>query len=181
MPAQKPPYRSPRNAFASLLTLVRLLKIAILIASTSMLTTAYATEPLFDRISIAEKSGNIFPEKCCWIELPKSERLREVRRAQQCSAIGGPVGKFRIEDKQLWLDALRTCGEEMPLDAIYPDMHGPVVASWLSGNFRIQLTFRCPNVREEQYCQSAHVLVLREGQVVSLTEKPSKTGSNVAH
>ena len=105
--------------------------------------SAQATRPLLDRIQHAGLHGQILPEACCWVPLPPSPALAEARLAQQCSAIGGPVGRFALEDGQLWLQGLLTCGGELALSAIYPQMSGPVRADWVSGHFTLDLGPGC--------------------------------------
>lgn len=114
---------------------------------TSMLLVAagasQATEPMRDTLQVGERSGRFIPEECCWVDLPRTERLIAARRAQLCSAIGGPVGRFELRGEEVWLAGLRVCGGEMPLDEIYPEMTGPTPATWLNGRFRIDLDFLC--------------------------------------
>lgn len=105
--------------------------------------TSQATEPMRDILQIGERSGRFIPEECCWVDLPRTERLRAAKRAQACSAIGGPVGQFELRDEEVWLVGLRVCGGEMPLDEIYPEMTGPTPATWLNGRFRVDLDRLC--------------------------------------
>ena len=105
--------------------------------------SAQATRPLMDRVQHAGLHGEILPEACCWMPLPPSQALAEARLAQQCSALGGPVGRFALEDGQLWLQGLHTCGGELALSTIYPQMHGPVRADWVSGQFTLDLGPGC--------------------------------------
>lgn len=105
--------------------------------------SAQATRPLMDRVQYAGLHGEILPEACCWMPLPPSQALAEARLAQQCSALGGPVGRFALEDGQLWLQGLHTCGGELALSTIYPQMDGPVRADWVSGQFTLDLGPGC--------------------------------------
>ena len=119
-----------------------------------------ATEPLVSPVHIGEHHGVIYPEKCCSMDLPRTEKLREMRLAQSCTAIGGPVGQFEITDGKVWLTALRTCGGEIPLNEVYPEMSGPVVATWLDGRFGAKLVFQCTiNSYQRVYKHSAKIVV----------------------
>ena len=119
-----------------------------------------ATEPLFSLVRIGEHHGAIYPEECCWMDLPRTQKLRELALAQRCSAIGGPVGQFEITDGKVWLTALRTCGGEIPLNEVYPEMSGPVVATWLDGRFGAKLVFQCTiNSYQRVYKHSAKIVV----------------------
>ena len=77
-----------------------LLRLTIILLLTWQMPWALATEPLHDQLTVDNETGHIFPEKCCWLALPESELLRSARRAQNCTAIGGPVGQYMFsEDK----------------------------------------------------------------------------------
>ena len=111
-----------------------------------LLAVAYpsaATRPLIDRIVVGDESGEIFPEKCCWVDLPKTENLTAAKRAERCSAIGGPVGRFELVDEKIWLVGLLRCGGELPLSYVYPEMPDRVPATWLSGTYFVKLSPRC--------------------------------------
>ena len=71
------------------------------------------------------------------VDMPPSERLRAAKRAEACSAIGGPVGRFQLWEGHVWLIGLRRCGADVPLEDIYPEMTGPALATWLTGRFRV--------------------------------------------
>jgi hypothetical protein len=104
---------------------------------------AMATRPLMDQIVVGDERGEIVPDKCCWVELPRTPLLVEARLAEQCSAIGGPVGTFALIDNKLWLEGLLRCGGDIPLQQIYPEATGPIMASWLNGNYVLKLTPLC--------------------------------------
>src|SRR3546814_18528393 len=71
---------------------------------------AYATEPLHDLVTMDGKTGFLFPDKCCWVKLPSSDKLDAAKlEGTQCSAIGGPVGNFELADGKLLLRRLRAC------------------------------------------------------------------------
>ena len=102
-----------------------------------------ATEPLHDILFIDGHDGPFFPEKCCWVDLPRTEKLIAARRQENCSAIGGPVGRFRIADGKVWLVGLRRCGGDMPLKEIFPELGNPAFAKWLNGAFRAEVNHMC--------------------------------------
>lgn len=116
------------------------------LALTATLATAllaagpsYATEPLHDQLTHGTSSGYIFPATCCWLDLPPSEALFALKRAERCSAIGGPVGSYRYQDDKLWLVELRRCSGAIPLNQVFPDLESPALAVWLSGDFTARL------------------------------------------
>jgi len=102
-----------------------------------------ATEPLHDQLEVGKQSGPFFPDKCCWIDMPKTEKMVEARLAERCSAIGGPVGHFRLEDNKIWLDKLLVCGGDIPLKKIYPELDSPAHAAWLNGVFFAKIEHAC--------------------------------------
>lgn len=118
----------------------RLVLLLILLAVTY--PTA-ATKPLLDTIVVGEESGEIVPEECCWVELPRSESLTAAKRSERCSAIGGPVGRFELIGDELWLVGLLKCGGELPLSYVYPEMPERIPAVWLSGKYFVNLSPRC--------------------------------------
>ena len=102
-----------------------------------------ATPPLTDTLTIGDERGPIHPEKCCWLELPKTERLITAKRAESCSAIGAPVGRFELVDQKIWLIGLSRCGGDLPLDQIFPEFGDRVQADWLNGVFFAKFTPMC--------------------------------------
>ncbi|MGO4476338.1 hypothetical protein AB4Z32_08770 [Massilia sp. 2TAF26] len=129
-----------------------------------------ATEPLIDQYADGARSGRIFPSSCCWVELPDNERIWKIRRKEfGCSAIGGPVGRFRLEDGKLWMTGLMKCSGDIPLQEIYPDMKSPAFAEWLSGTFKTVLDYRCHAGSQSIYAVSQE-LVVEKGVVRSLKE-----------
>lgn len=145
----------------------------IIFATLSLLAIgpAGATRPLFDQYSDGEHTGNIFPDKCCHLELPEDKRIRELRRQQigNCSAAGGPVGVFRREDGKLWLTGLAECRGEIRLRRLYPDLEGPVVATWLSGTFTAHLD-QCYGAGVQLKPAVTQTLVVEQGVVKSVVE-----------
>lgn len=71
----------------------RLKPIVAMLLLIGAIPQAFATEPLHDQLTIDAEQGQIFPEKCCWIDLPESRQLQELRLSDRCSALGGPVGQ----------------------------------------------------------------------------------------
>ena len=132
---------------------------------------AGATLPLFDKVVIDGKSGNIFPEKCCWMPLPKTEKLIQARRAENCSAIGGPVGVFEVADGKLWLTGLSKCAGPLPLKNIYPELRSPAPATWLSGRFTAYTDYQCTSSSSEPVFRTKTVLVVDAGSVASATSE----------
>jgi hypothetical protein len=129
-----------------------------------------ATEPLIDQYADGARIGRIFPSSCCYVELPDNERIWKVRRKEfGCSAIGGPVGRFRLEDGKLWLTGLMKCSGDIPLQEIYPDMKSPAFAEWLSGTFKTVLDYRCYANGQTIYAATQE-LVVEKGVVRSLKE-----------
>lgn len=51
---------------------------------------------------------------------------------ESCSAIGGPVGKWRIAENRLWLTGLDRCGGEVALSAVYGKSDDPLFAYWVT-------------------------------------------------
>lgn len=120
-----------------------LLQLGILVLLSAVMFPSAATRPLIDTIIVDGESGEIFPEKCCWLKLPKTDSLAAAKRAESCSAIGGPVGRFELVDEQIWLIGLLRCGGEMPLSYVYPDMPDRILATWLNGTYFVNLSPRC--------------------------------------
>lgn len=156
------PFHPPASHFSRICLLLLLLVGA---------APASATPPLRDRIVIDEHRGRIFPSECCWMPLPPSERLRAMKRAEtNCSAIGGPVGVFEVRDRKLWLIGLHKCSGTVDLRAIYPELAGPALASWLSGSFKVVLDQRCSDSVAGPLDAVEQELQLDQGIVTSVTE-----------
>ena len=132
---------------------------------------ALATEPLHDQYTDGGRRGHIFPSACCWVDLPSNDKIREIRRKEiGCSAIGGPVGEFKREDGKLWLTGLMKCGGHVDLQTVFPDMPGPVVATWLSGTFRTRLDYLCYASDGKSVYAVGQELLVDKGVVVSEKE-----------
>jgi len=127
---------------------------------------------LHDFVTIDGQDGQIFPEKCCLIELPKSEGLSAARNIENCSAIGGPVGRFRIADGKIWLVGLFRCAGDIPLEDIYPEMENPAHATWLSGVFYAAINFMCrkPNSFGSLY-RTTFRLEIEKGVISNMQRK----------
>ena len=107
---------------------------------------AHATQPLRDLLVIDGRNATLAPPECCWVKMPESARLRDMRKAEMtagCTAIGGPVGTFELRDRQLLLRNLRTCSGDIPLRDVFPDLTAPAPATWLTGTFTAHLGFVC--------------------------------------
>lgn len=94
---------------------------------------AWATAPLFDLVEIDGLSGRLHDRTRGWVDLPESERLHAMARAESCSALGGPRGKYKVANGSLWLHGLYRCGGDVEVASVYPDMSLPVVATWVTG------------------------------------------------
>lgn len=139
---------------------------------------AQATRPLMDRIVVDGVEGEIIPARCCWMPLPPSTALAEARLAQQCSAIGGPVGRFALVDGRLWLEGLATCGGPLPLQQIYPELGERVLADWLDGEATVSLPPWCADAEGRQVPQRQWRMQLVAGKVVSM--HPQDAGARCA-
>lgn len=132
---------------------------------------ASATEPLHDQLAVDSQRGQIFPEKCCWIDLPDSEQLRNLRLTEHCSAIGGPVGQFKLEDDKIWLTGLYRCGGGIPLKSVFPNLPDPAFAEWLNGKFIVRVDYLCCSQAGVPVYRREINLVIRRGAVQSRDEK----------
>jgi len=150
-----------------------------LLISALLLAPAWgqATEPLRDILHIEGQSGPFAPEECCWVDLPRTERLIAAKRAQRCSAIGGPVGRFQLWEDRIWLIGLYRCGGDMQLDEIYPEMEGPTLASWLNGQFSVRLELMCFTEGAMPVFRTTHSFVVEHGEVVE-TQTETHDGSD---
>lgn len=138
----------------------------------------FATEPLYDQYSVDEENGWIFPSECCWMTLPASERLTAMKRAEiGCSAIGGPVGKFKLESGKLWLTGLHKCGGDVALSEVYPDFESPTLANWLTGTFTAQIGLLCNDMHEQPIYSLKQVMDVEQGIVKSVSETRNNISS----
>jgi len=134
---------------------------------------ASATPPLQDRFILGANQGYIVPSECCWMPVPDSMRLLDlkVNEGSQCTAIGGPVGVFEHRDGKLWLTGFATCSRKIPLDEIYPEREGPALAEWLSGTFRTRVSMPCRAFGGRPVPALEQELTVSEGIVTAVTEK----------
>lgn len=154
---------------SSRITWIARLLFASVLASLALFP-AHATEPLAAIIHIDGEEGAFYPDECCWVEIPRNERLRAAARAESCSALGGPVGRFQLWEDHVWLVGLYRCGGDMPLEEIYPEMEGPTLASWLTGRFTAR--FDRGSCGGDGWLKpvffTTHHLVIEQGRVVSV-------------
>lgn len=149
----------------------RLCRTMILLFCMAVAMPGFATEPLHDQYDADGLTGRIFPSECCWLQLPASTRLSEMKKAEQgCSAIGGPVGTFKLDGGKLWLTGLYKCGGPVDLHEVYPDRESPVLADWLNGTFKTQLGFVCYDKQMRQVYQLEQVLTVEGGVVRDVVE-----------
>jgi len=135
-------------------------------------SNAFSTQPLIDDFIYGDREGIIFPTECCWMDLPKSQKLLELRiEGQNCSAMGGPVGKFKYANGRLWLTGLRRCGGSIELNSVFPELSNPALAVWLNGNFYAKLDWLCRNEQNLYVYKTELTLEVEKGVVISLIEK----------
>jgi hypothetical protein len=148
-----------------------ILQAAIFFMILCVASFGYATEPLSDRLIVGDRTGVLLPSKCCWVELPETERLRDIRRAESCSAIGGPVGQYKYEAGRLWLTELYRCGGPIPLAEVYPELKNPAVAVWLNGTYHAKLDWLCRNSEKGYIYRTELTLIVERGAVTSVNEE----------
>lgn len=133
---------------------------------------AFSTQPLVDDFMYGDRKGSIFPTECCWMDLPESEQLRGLKQeGQACSAMGGPVGKFKYENGSLWLTGLRSCGGSHALNSVFPELSNPALAVWLNGSFQARLDWLCRTKHNQYVYKTELKLEVEKGVVVSMIEK----------
>ncbi|MFE8644622.1 hypothetical protein ACFX58_06005 [Sphingomonas sp. NCPPB 2930] len=105
---------------------------------------AQATEPLRDMLEIG---GETVPVEALpppgrrgagGLDLPPSDLLRDMARAERCSALGGPRGVYRVDGGRLWLMRLRRCGGDFALHEVFGGSGEPVMATWISADLVAQ-------------------------------------------
>jgi hypothetical protein len=137
-----------------------------------------ATQPLLNQYTDGVRTGHIFPSGCCWVEIPSNERIKEIRRREiGCSAVGGPVGIFKLEAGKLWLTGLFKCSGEIPMQEVYPDMKSPAFAEWLTGSFRTRLDFQCVVRGGQEVYAVTQELTVDKGVVQSVKETRNDTSA----
>src|SRR3546814_4697609 len=66
--------RRPNDSWSDMGKFLKFLLLSCLAGS-----PAYATEPLHDLVTMDGKTGFLFPDKCCWVKLPSSDKLDRKR------------------------------------------------------------------------------------------------------
>jgi hypothetical protein len=147
-------------------------KILFIVLYLLFVAPSSATQPLLNQYTDGVRTGHIFPSGCCWVEIPANERIKEIRRREiGCSAVGGPVGMFKLEAGKLWLTGLFKCSGEVPLQEVYPDMKSPAFAEWLTGTFKTRLDFKCVAPGGDPYIYAVtQELIVEKGVVQSVKE-----------
>jgi len=139
-------------------------------------SASLATQPLFDRVELEGRSGRLLDSARGWLELPESEQLRSMARAEVCSAIGGPRGKFKIAEDALWLQGLYRCGGDVDLSAVYPGISQPVVATWVTGKLTAEFgKILCWSKKGGPVFERVATISVEAGKVTSVSFKvPSR-------
>jgi len=105
--------------------------ICVVLLTTSVV--ANATMPLMDYIEYEGSRSAAWPSNGPWLELPRSDKLTELRRSEICSAIGGPRANWHVTDNRLWLTSLYRCSGKVPLESVYEGKGEPIFAQWITG------------------------------------------------
>lgn len=143
----------------------------IVAVSLLVISSALATEPLYDQLAFGEKTGPIFEQGVGWLPLPNSEQLQILRRQGQCSAIGGPRGIYKYEADRLWITGLYKCGGPVALEQAYPEMRAPSLAVWVSGKVVAKLgKIVCRKSSGVWVFESELTLEVERGVVKALSE-----------
>lgn len=131
---------------------------------------AFATQPLFDRIEIDGDEGRVHDSQHGWLKLPESESLQRMRLAEQCSAIGGPRGKFKIANGKLWLYALYRCSGEIRLEEAYPQASEKILANWISAELVAEIGHvMCYSKSGQPKFEKLLQLSIMQGEVKAMT------------
>ena len=129
----------------------------------------HATEPLFDRVEMDGYAGRLHDAQRGWLELPHSEQFRALALSERCSAIGGPRGKFKVVNGQLWLYGLYRCAGDLSVQDVYPDSPAQVVATWVTGELVAELgRWVCQSRKGSPLFEKTAHLVVEEGRVKSV-------------
>ena len=147
------------------------LKLIALLWLSLVASTAWATMPIRATITIGDLDGWITGSACCRVSVPENEVLLTIRKGENCRSGGTPVGRFELVDGKLWLVGLLACKGAIPLRDVYPESTGPVVASWLTGTFDVQLMVACPPEGGSKSNRARRELTLRDGIDVSTAEQ----------
>ena len=107
--------------------------LAAIFATGSLLPSPVAaTSPLSDRLEFENETTNMWTANGAWLEVSRSDKLQEMRRAEKCSARGGPKPRWRVSDGKLWLVGFHRCIGDLPLVAIYDDATEQILADWVT-------------------------------------------------
>ena len=141
-------------------------------------SSALATTPLFDRIEVEGQRGNLHQKEKVWLDLPRSEKLQEFRRAERCSAIGGPRGEYIVQDGKLWLSRLYRCGGNIDLKEVYSQQDQPILATWVTGELVAEVGKTiCMSTKGSFFIYETDIkMQVEEGAIKSMQSK-----SNVGH
>ena len=112
---------------------LRLLLLAVLMVPLK----GSATVPKMDSIEFDGTATSIWPKGKTWMELPPSKYLDDLQRAERCTAIGGPRGKWSIKNDRLWLIGLTRCGGDIGLESVYGGNGDQIFADWITGEVLI--------------------------------------------
>lgn len=128
-----------------------------------------ATAPLFDQVEIDGQEGRLHDNSRGWLELPESQQRRSIALAENCSAIGGPRGKFKVANGSLWLQSLYRCGGDIPLSSVYPESSAPMAATWVTGELTAELgKFLCTSKSGPPVFEQVARITVRAGKVTSV-------------
>lgn len=100
----------------------------------AVMGSVFATPPLMDSLEFQSETSSVrvSGEQGLWLPLPHSPKLQEMRRTENCSAVGGPVGTWRIAENRLWLTGLYRCGGDVALSTVYGKSDEPLFAYWVT-------------------------------------------------
>jgi hypothetical protein len=131
----------------------------------------FATPPLMDRVQYENETTTLWEQVKPWPDLPRSEKLQELRRSERCSAIGGPRGIWHIVDSRLWLTGLFRCGGDVPLESVYGGTGEPIFAEWITATM---LTHRGRRLCGSSYGRTVYektlTMKVEKGVVKEVTE-----------
>jgi hypothetical protein len=160
----------------SVLRYVMMTMIPLLISLSS-----HASGRLWDLIEYNGPSTIVIPEGGLRLDLPVSEKLKEIHRENRCTA-GGPTGKWRIEDNRLWLIGLRSCDGDIPLQNIYGGNGKPILATWVTRKLFIAkgrlLCF--DRGFGEGISETTVMLRVKEGLLIEVSETSNKSNPAIA-
>ena len=144
-------------------------------------TAAQATEPLRDLLEIGGDTVALdalaTPGRrgAGGLDLPPSDLLRDMARAERCSAPGGPRGVYRVDGGRLWLMRLRRCGGDIPLHEVFGGSGEPVMATWISADLVAQRgPVLCSRSQGGDLRQTTLRWRVEEGVVRSVTEADNR-------